>query len=122
MEDIKNNPIQSTSPNHQIPGPDRDSFMFNEGPKLELLNHEMIKYSSKESNNKVILAKCLLNQELVTIEAVRGCRGLSPNVTKFYISEIISTLHHLHLHSISFNKIDCEHVMLGMNGHLKLIN
>ncbi|KAG0148200.1 hypothetical protein CROQUDRAFT_41765 [Cronartium quercuum f. sp. fusiforme G11] len=179
--------MQSTSQNHQTPGPDRDYFMLDEGPRLELLYYDMIKYLSKEPNNKVILAKCVLDQKLVAIkvfpkirnrvnksieiklrkeidlltwkdsiripsqtfsvkylgvipgyldtalvfefiggitllEAVRDRRGFPPNVTKFYICELISALRHLHLHSISFNNLDCKHVMLESNGHLKLIN
>ncbi|KAH9815081.1 kinase-like domain-containing protein, partial [Melampsora americana] len=48
--------------------------------------------------------------------------GLNEDQAKFYISELIIALDHLHSKLIAFRDLKCDNVMIDEDGHIKLID
>ncbi|EGG11599.1 uncharacterized protein MELLADRAFT_31149, partial [Melampsora larici-populina 98AG31] len=48
--------------------------------------------------------------------------GLNEEQARFYVTELILALDHLHSNSIAFRDLKCDNVMIGLDGHIKLID
>lgn len=48
--------------------------------------------------------------------------GLDEDQAKFYVSELLLALDHLHSKFIAFRDLKCDNVMIGADGHIKLID
>jgi len=49
-------------------------------------------------------------------------RGFSENTARFYLTEVLSALHHLHEHGIIYRDLKPENIVLDARGHIRLVD